>query len=46
MVLVTHKNSVVEHCDRVIVLDAGGVVLDGPKVEVLAALGKPREGAE
>ena len=46
MVLVTHKNSVVEYCDRVIVLDAGGVVLDGPKVEVLAALGKPREGAE
>ena len=44
VVLVTHKNSVVEHCDRVIVLDAGGVVLDGPKVEVLAALGRPREG--
>jgi ATP-binding cassette subfamily C protein LapB len=44
VVLVTHKNSVVEHCDRVIVLDAGGVVLDGPKVEVLAALGKPRGG--
>ena len=45
VVLVTHKNSVLERCDRVIVLDAGGVVLDGPKAEVLAALGKPREGA-
>ena len=45
VVLVTHKNSVLEYCDRVIVLDAGGVVLDGPKAEVLAALGKPREGA-
>ena len=45
VVLVTHKNSVLEHCERVIVLDAGSVVLDGPKAEVLAALGKPREGA-
>ena len=45
VVLVTHKNSVVEYCNRVIVMDAGSVVLDGPKAEVLTALSKPREGA-
>ena len=45
VVLVTHKNSVLERCDRVIVLDAGGVVSDGPKAEVLAARGVERGGA-
>ena len=44
VVMVTHKVSVLEHCDRVIVLDLGRVVLDGPKADVLAALAGPGKG--
>jgi ATP-binding cassette subfamily C protein LapB len=37
--------SMLELVDRVIVLDQGRVVADGPKAEVLAALQAPAEGA-
>lgn len=45
VVMVTHKVSVLEHCDRVMVLDLGRVVLDGPKADVLAALAGPGKGS-
>ena len=38
VVVVTHKTSVLEYCDRMLVLDAGHIVLDGPKAQVLGAL--------
>ena len=44
VVIVTHKTSVLEYCDRMIVMDAGRVVLDGPKAQVLEALSGPKTG--
>ncbi len=41
-IVVTHKTSLLELVDRVIVLDEGHVVLDGPKEEVLNALKKQK----
>jgi ATP-binding cassette subfamily C protein LapB len=41
-VLVTHRNSMLSLVDRLIVLDAGKVVADGPKAGVLDALMKGR----
>lgn len=38
VVLVTHKTSLLALVDRVIVLDDGKIVMDGPKKEVLMAL--------
>lgn len=38
VVVVTHRFSVLDQVDRLIVLDAGRVVADGPKSEVLRAL--------
>jgi ATP-binding cassette subfamily C protein LapB len=38
MILVTHKLSLLDYVDRVIVLDSGMVVANGPKAEVLKAL--------
>jgi ATP-binding cassette subfamily C protein LapB len=38
VVVVTHKTSVLEYCDRMLVVDAGHIVLDGPKAQVLGAL--------
>ena len=38
LVMVTHRPAVLELVDRVMVVDAGRVVLDGPKTAVLAAL--------
>ncbi len=40
VVLVTHKTSLLAMVDRIIVLDQGGVVADGPKASVLDALKK------
>lgn len=42
MVLVTHRNSMLTLVDRLIVLDRGKVVADGPKAGVLDALMKGR----
>ncbi len=42
LVLVTHRPAVLELVSRIVVVDAGRVVMDGPKAQVLAALsGKP-----
>ena len=38
LLLVTHRASLLSLVDRLIVLDAGAVVADGPKDEVLKAL--------
>jgi ATP-binding cassette subfamily C protein LapB len=38
-VLVTHRLALLDLVDRVIVIDGGRVMLDGPKAQVLAALG-------
>jgi ATP-binding cassette, subfamily C, bacterial LapB len=38
LVVVTHRPAVLELVDRVVVVDAGRVVMDGPKAAVLAAL--------
>jgi ATP-binding cassette subfamily C protein LapB len=38
LILVTHRASLLELVNRVIVVDGGRIVADGPKVEVLAAL--------
>ncbi|MEP6503170.1 MAG: type I secretion system permease/ATPase, partial [Betaproteobacteria bacterium] len=38
LIMVTHRPAVLELVDRVMVVDGGKVVLDGPKAAVLAAL--------
>ena len=40
LLVVTHRSSLLELVDRVIVLDNGKVVADGPKKEVIASLNK------
>lgn len=42
IVLVTHKQSILPMVDRIIVMDRGRIVADGPRNEVLAALGDGR----
>ncbi|MDH4572262.1 type I secretion system permease/ATPase [Salinicola acroporae] len=42
LVLVTHKSSMLEVADRIIVLDSGRVIADGPKATVLKALNEGR----
>jgi ABC-type bacteriocin/lantibiotic exporter with double-glycine peptidase domain len=41
LVVVTHRPSLLQLVDRIIVIDGGRVVTDGPKEEVLAALRGP-----
>ena len=38
LVMVTHRPAVLELVQRIVVVDAGKVVMDGPKAQVLAAL--------
>lgn len=38
-IVVTHKPSILEIVDRILVMDNGKVIMDGPKQEVLAKLG-------
>jgi ATP-binding cassette subfamily C protein LapB len=38
MIIVTHRSSLMELADRIIVLDDGMVVADGPRDKVIAAL--------
>jgi ATP-binding cassette subfamily C protein LapB len=42
---VTHRPAVLELVTRVVVVDAGRVVMDGPKAQVLAALSGQRPAA-
>lgn len=42
LVMVTHRHSVLSIVDRLIVLDEGKIIADGPKQQVLAALNSPR----
>lgn len=44
MVVVTHRNALLELVDRIIVIDAGRVVADGPRDSVVAALQQGRIG--
>ena len=50
LVVVTHRFSLLNQVDRIIVMEEGRVVLDGPKAEVLARLSKngaqEKQGAE
>jgi ATP-binding cassette subfamily C protein LapB len=41
-VIVTHRYSLLEMVDRIIVIDDGRIVVDGPKAEVLEKLAVPR----
>ena len=45
-VIVTHRMSALQHCDRVVVLDAGRVVQFGTHAELLAQHGVYREAWE
>jgi ATP-binding cassette subfamily C protein LapB len=45
LVMVTHRPAVLELVTRVVVVDAGRVVMDGPKAQVLAALSGQRPAA-
>ncbi len=46
MIMVTHRNSLLDLVDRLIVIDRGVIICDGPKQAVLEALssGKIRRG--
>jgi len=44
MLIITHRNSMLELADRIIVMDGGRVVADGPKAQVVAALREGRIG--
>ena len=44
LVVVTHRTSLLELVDRVVVLDSGRIVADGPKAEVIEALRQGRVG--
>lgn len=44
VVLVTHRTSLLELVDRIIVMDAGQIVADGPKEQVVQALRQGRIG--
>ncbi len=45
VVMVTHRPAVLELAQRVVVIDGGKVVLDGPKAQVLAALSGAKPAA-
>jgi ATP-binding cassette subfamily C protein LapB len=42
LIMVTHRPAVLELVQRIIVVDAGKIVMDGPKAQVLAALSGTR----
>lgn len=44
MLIITHRNSMLELADRLIVMDGGRIMADGPKDEVVAALREGRIG--
>jgi ATP-binding cassette subfamily C protein LapB len=45
LVMVTHRPAVLELVDRILVIDGGKLVMDGPKAAVLAALSGVRPPA-
>jgi ATP-binding cassette, subfamily C, bacterial LapB len=45
LIMVTHRPAVLELVDRIMVVDGGKVVMDGPKAAVLAALSGAKPGA-
>ncbi|MCW5635575.1 MAG: type I secretion system permease/ATPase [Rubrivivax sp.] len=45
LVMVTHRPAVLELVGRIVVIDAGRVVMDGPKAQVLAALSGAKPAA-
>ena len=45
MLLVTHRTSMLSLVDRLVVLDNGRIVADGPKEAVIDALRKGRVGS-
>ena len=42
LVVVTHRPALLDLVDRIVVMDAGKVIVDGPKMKVLAALASQR----
>jgi ATP-binding cassette subfamily C protein LapB len=44
MIIVTHRTSLLDLVDRIIVVDAGKIVADGPKTQVVEALRQGRIG--
>ena len=36
VVIATHREAILQMCDRIIVIDGGRIVADGPRAEVLA----------
>jgi ATP-binding cassette subfamily C protein LapB len=46
LIMVTHRPAVLELVQRIIVIDAGKVVMDGPKAQVLAALSGAKPAAQ
>ena len=45
LVVVTHRPALLEVVDRIIVMEAGKIIIDGPKLKVLAALAGQRPAA-
>ena len=43
-IVVTHKNSLLEMVDRILVIDNGRIVADGPRASVVAALQQGKIG--
>ena len=44
VILISHRTSLLDMVDRLIVMDAGRIVADGPKEQVMAALRQGRIG--
>ena len=44
MIVITHRTSLLDLVDRIIVVDAGRIVADGPKAQVVEALRQGRVG--
>ncbi len=44
LIVITHRTSLLDLVDRIIVIDAGKVVADGPKAQVVEALRQGRIG--
>ena len=44
MIIITHRTSLLELVDRIIVVDGGKIVADGPKAQVVEALRQGRIG--